>query len=232
MTDEDETAPDFASPPCMAGDFAADDADALAVTPARAREVARWRRTERERLRAERRAMGVAARRAAGEALGEHLRHLLASRYGGAAGRVLSAYWPIRGEPDMRPLMAELHAAGVTIALPVVEVRAAPLAFRRWTPETRMVRGVWDIPVPPQEAGALRPDIMLSPLLGWDGNGYRLGNGGGYFDRTLAALSPRPATIGVGFQGARLVSIHPLPHDVPLDLILTDAGVQVVREAA
>jgi len=68
---------------------------------------------------------------------------------------VLSGYWPIRGEPDLRPLLAELHAKGVVIALPVVQTRAAPLIFRRWTPETRMVRGCWNILVPPPEADEL-----------------------------------------------------------------------------
>jgi len=103
--------------------------------------------------------------------------------------------------------------------------------FRHWTPETRMQRGDWNIPVPPPEADRLIPAITLAPLVGWDGNGYRLGYGGGYFDRTLAAVSPRPFTIGIGYQAARLTTIHPQPHDIPLDLILTEAGIATERTA-
>ena len=231
MTTGDRETGRYASPPCMACDIAPDYFDPLAVDPQQARDVARWRRAERARLRAERQAISVEVRRAAGEALAGHLRDLLATRFGGAQGRVFSAYWPIKGEPNLRPLMAELHISGVTVALPVVEVKAAPLVFRRWTPEAQLVRGDWNIPVPPPEADALIPDITLAPLMGWDGDGYRLGYGGGYFDRTLAAQFPRPFTIGIGFQSARLATIYPQPHDIPLDVILTEAGVQGVREA-
>lgn len=214
-----------ASPPCMASEVAPDWFDPLGVDPEQARDVARWRRAERLRLRADRDAMGVEDRRALSGALAGHLRTLLETRVPGA--RVLSGYWPIKGEPDLRPLLGDLHGAGLTIALPVVEVRAAPLVFRHWTPATRMVRGDWNIPVPPPDAPALLPDIALAPLVGWDGAGYRLGYGGGYFDRTLAALHPRPLVIGVGFQAARLATIYPQPHDIALHAIVTEAGVQV-----
>lgn len=219
----------YASPPCLAGEVAPDYFDPLAVDPEQARDVARWRRAERARLRDERAALSVEDRRTAGEALARNLRALLDARLDGARGRVFSAYWPIKGEPDLRPVMAALHAEGVTVALPVVETKAAPLVFRRWTPDVAMVRGDWNIPVPPPEADALIPDIALAPLVGWDGEGYRLGYGGGYFDRTLGALDPRPFVIGIGFQSARLATIYPQPHDIPLDVILTEAGEQVVR---
>ncbi|MSU91832.1 5-formyltetrahydrofolate cyclo-ligase [Rhodobacteraceae bacterium 2CG4] len=214
----------------MAQEVAPDYFDPLAVDPQQARDVARWRRSERTRLRAERDALSVADRKAVGAALIAGLRGLLEERFDGARGRVFSAYWPIKGEPDLRPLMTELHEKGVTVALPLVEVKAAPLVFRRWTPEARMVRGDWNIPVPSPDAAVVEPDIMLAPLVGWDDAAYRLGYGGGYFDRTLAALSPRPATIGIGFQSSRLATIFPQPHDIPLDVILTEVGVQVSGE--
>lgn len=222
--DPDASAGRYASPPCMAAEVDPAYFDPLAVDPEQARDVARWRRAERIRLRAERDRLSVTDRQVAGAALCRHLAALIGQRFGGARGRVFSAYWPIKGEPDLRPLMAELHHAGVLIALPLVEVKAAPLVFRRWTPDTRMVRGDWNIPVPPPEAEAVTPEIALAPLVGWTDDGYRLGYGGGYFDRTLAALSPRPFTIGVGFQTARLETIYPQPHDIRLDLIVTDAG--------
>ncbi|WP_323764103.1 5-formyltetrahydrofolate cyclo-ligase [Marinovum sp.] len=219
----------FSSPPCSAAEIAPEYFDPLAVDPQQARDVARWRKAERTRLRAERMALSVAARQVAGDALAGHLRQVLQDRFGGARGMVLSAYWPIKAEPDLRPLMADLHASGVTIALPLVETKAAPLVFRHWTPETKMVRGDWNIPVPPPDAPEITPDITLAPLVGWTADGYRLGYGGGYFDRTLAALNPRLFSIGIGFDAARLATIYPQPHDIPLDLILTEKAVLLPR---
>ena len=220
----------FSSPPCYAAEVAPEYFDPLAVDPEQARDVARWRKAERTRLRAARLALSVAERKEIGEALAGHLRQVLKDRFGGAPGKVFSAYWPIKGEPDLRPLMVELHKAGITVALPLVETRAAPLTFRRWTPETRMVRGDWNIPVPPPDAPVVRPDIALAPLVGWTADGYRLGYGGGYFDRTLAALSPKPFVVGIGINAAQLKTIYPQPHDIPLDLILTEKGVQTEGE--
>lgn len=220
----------FSSPPCYAAEVAPEYFDPLAVDPEQARDVARWRKAERARLRAARLALSVAERKEIGAALAGHLWQVLQDRFGGAQGKVFSAYWPIKGESDLRPLMAELHKAGISVALPLVETRAAPLTFRRWTPETRMVRGDWNIPVPPPDATVVTPDIALAPLVGWTAEGYRLGYGGGYFDRTLAVLKPKPFVVGIGFQEARLQTIYPQPHDIPLDLIVTENGVQAIRD--
>ena len=86
-----------------------------------------------------------------------------------------------------------------------------------------MERGFWGILVP-SEASEVIPDIALAPVVGWDRAGYRLGYGGGYFDRTLAALSPRPLVVGIGLQSARVATIYPQPHDIPMDVILTEKG--------
>lgn len=220
----------YASSPCMAEETGLYDSQAAASR--HAADVDRWRKVERSRLRAERLAMTVAVRQAAGDALSGHLRQLLRSRFGDSDGHVISFYWPIKGEPDLRPLMADLHAEGATIALPIVETKAAPLVFRLWTPETRLVRGDWDIPVPPPEAPALTPGIVLAPLVGWAPGGYRLGYGGGYFDRTLAALSPRPYAIGIGLDSAQLPTILPQPHDIPLDVVLTESGEHFANTAS
>jgi 5-formyltetrahydrofolate cyclo-ligase len=94
----------------------------------------------------------------------------------------------------------------------------------------RMRPGIWDIPVP-DEGDWVRPEVLLVPLLGFDLRGYRLGYGGGYYDRTLAAAMPSPPlAIGVGFEIGRLETIHPRPHDVPMDLIVTER--QVFRGSA
>jgi 5,10-methenyltetrahydrofolate synthetase len=229
MSENERTEGRYASPPCMAGEVAPDSFDQLGVDPKQARDVARWRRAERARLRAERQALSVVARGTAGNELAHHVRDLLAARFGSMQNCVFSAYWPIKGEPDLRPLMADLHVSGVRVALPVVEVKHAPLVFRRWTPETRMVRGDWNIPVPPEEVETVTPDVVLTPLVGWNRSGYRLGYGGGFFDRTLAHLSPRPFAMGIGLQAAQLATIYPQPHDIRLDAIVTEESVQFIR---
>lgn len=137
--------------------------------------------------------------------------------------RRLGFYWPFKGEFDPRPLVRRLHARGVLLALPVVVARGAPLVFRPWAPGSRLVPGVWNIPVP-AEGDPVTPDVLLVPLVGFDAGRYRLGYGGGYYDRTLAAMTPRPFAIGIGFALSRLAGIHPQPHDVPMDLIITEEG--------
>ncbi|SEN52210.1 5-formyltetrahydrofolate cyclo-ligase [Roseovarius tolerans] len=218
----------YVSPPCLAAEMDPAYSDPNADAP---KDVARWRRDTRGQLRTARDTLRVAERDTISHALQTHLRTLLTQRFGSVRGRIISFYWPIKAEPDLRPLMAALHEEGAVIALPLVEQKAAPLVFRHWTPQTRMQRGDWNIPVPPPEADRLTPAITLAPLVGWDDDGYRLGYGGGYFDRTLAAVSPRPFTIGIGYQAARLTTIHPQPHDIPLDLILTEAGIATERTA-
>lgn len=218
----------YASPPCLAAEVDPAYFDPLGVDPEQARDVARWRRSERIRLARLRAALGQAGRARVSARISDALPGVLTAR-GAGPGAVLSGYWPIKGEPDLRPALTGLHCAGFIIALPVVAQRAAPLVFRRWAPGTKMLRGDWNIPVPPPDADPLRPDICLAPCLGWSDEGYRLGWGGGYFDRTLAVLAPRPLTIGIALSAARLPTIYPQPHDIPLDLILTEGGVAAER---
>lgn len=223
MSDADTPGAYFSSP-CMAHDVDPAYADPSQIAAGQPFDVALWRREARARLRADRAALGVAERQQAGQALAGHLRSLIGDRFDGARGRVISGYWPIKGEPDLRDLMAEWHASGVLVALPVVEVRAAPLVFRRWTPDMTLQRGDWNIPVPPPDAERVTPEITLAPMIGWTAQGYRLGYGGGYFDRTLAVLDPRPVSIGIALASARLETIHPQPHDIPLDMVMTETG--------
>lgn len=132
-------------------------------------------------------------------------------------------YWPYKGEVDLRPLVSALIADGADAALPVVVEKDQPLEFWEWRPDTRMSRGVWNIPIP-KERKVVQPSLLLIPLLGFDSQGYRLGYGGGYYDRTLAALRLKPLTIGIGYEAGRLETIQPQPHDVPLDAIVTESG--------
>ncbi len=142
---------------------------------------------------------------------------------------------PTKNEFDAGPLVSRLiqrheqHCAKSAsqciwrAAMPVVIALDTPMIFRAWTPTTLMGRDRYGIPIP--TAGEqLAPSIVLLPLVAFDDAGYRLGYGGGYFDRTLAVQVPRPLTIGVGFELARVPSIRPQAHDVPLDVIITEAG--------
>lgn len=131
---------------------------------------------------------------------------------------------PVRGEFDARPLASLLIDRGWRAAMPVVETAYAPMGFRTWTPSSAMDIDRHDIPIP-LNGSAIVPDIVLLPLVAFDTRGFRLGYGGGYFDRTLATLVPRPWAIGVGFELARVADIRPQTHDMPLDAVVTEAGV-------
>ena len=139
------------------------------------------------------------------------------------AARV-GCYWPIRGEPDLRPWLGSLVERGADCALPVVVAKGQPLEFHRWRPGERLVAGSLEHP----GAGGpvpVVPDLVIAPLVGFDAGCYRLGYGGGFFDRTLAGLRGRVQAIGVGYASARLATIFPQWHDVPMDLLVTEEGV-------
>jgi 5,10-methenyltetrahydrofolate synthetase len=137
---------------------------------------------------------------------------------------VLGFYWPIRGELDLRGIArGHLDAGGIT-AVPVVVAKNEPVEFWSWEPGSPMQRGFWNIPVP-LERRCVTPEVLVIPLVGYDAAGYRLGYGGGFYDRTLAQLQPKPYTVGLGFTQDFLFDFEPEPHDVPLNAILNDNGV-------
>jgi 5-formyltetrahydrofolate cyclo-ligase len=184
-------------------------------------ELKAWRRSERQRLLALRTAVPSAQRRRWGQTIESHLALLLGER----PGILLGVYWPFQAEFDPRSLIDRLVAAGSAVALPAVVDRRGPLEYRAWRPGEPLVNGVWNIPVP-EERKIVIPAAVLAPLVGFDGECYRLGYGGGYFDRTLVALAPRPLAIGVGFELSRIETIYPQEFDVPMDLIVTEASVR------
>lgn len=139
---------------------------------------------------------------------------------------VVAAYWPFKAEFDPRFALRDWRARGALTALAVVQNAASPLQFRAWWPGMRTLAGVYGLPVP-QDGAIVRPDVVLMPPVGFDSLGYRLGYGGGYYDRTLAALSPQPLKIGVGYALSRIESIRPQPHDIPMDFVLTEDGVHI-----
>ena len=140
------------------------------------------------------------------------------------SGIVVSAFWPFRSELDLRPLLYRLHEAGQVIALPVVVAKRAPLLFRLWTPDTSLEVGGFGVSIPPESAPVVEPDWLLVPLLAFDDKGYRLGYGGGFYDRTLAALRARKSifAIGVGYDGQRVDEIPRGADDGRLDAIVTE----------
>ena len=132
----------------------------------------------------------------------------------------IGVYWPLRGEPDLSPAYAELANSGVRLSLPVVLARDAALGFAEWVPGEAMVKDKMGVAVPAVLRMVERPPALLIPCLGFNAARYRLGYGGGFYDRTLEA-TPRPRTVGVAYacQQAQFASAA---HDVALDLIITE----------
>ena len=187
-------------------------------------EITEWKQRER-RTAAERRARSFASLPQAG--------HDLASRFHDAVhlprGATVSGYWPLDGELDVRPLIHQIHDQGHPIGLPVVKGKGQPLLFRRWTPATTLVQGSFKVMTPPEGVPEVEPDILLVPLLAFDREGFRLGYGGGFYDRTLEkrrreAHSGHPVVaIGIGFAVQETDSLPHGPFDQHLDWIVTEA---------
>lgn len=192
----------------------------MVIADAGRTEVMRWRKAERERLIAARLATSADARMAWSAGIAQGLDRAI----GSVNGIIVSVYWPFRGEPDLRPWMRSIEERGGRCALPVVVEKGQPLAFRRWKEGEPLARGVWNIPVP-ERGEAVVPDVAIAPVVGFDKSCFRLGYGGGFFDRTLAALSPRPRVLGVGYSLQAIDTIHPLPHDIAMSAIVSEVGV-------
>ena len=140
------------------------------------------------------------------------------------AATVVSGFWPIKDEIDIRPLMAELHGKGCRLALPVVQGRGLPLLFRAWRPGDPLEAGVFGTLQPTAHCETLEPDALLVPLLACDAEGWRLGYGGGFYDRTLLGLRARRkvTAVGVGFDSQIVPAVPHGPDDQRLDWMLTD----------
>lgn len=190
-------------------------------------DVARWRKAERERLIALRLAIPADRRRRFSDQIAQGLGEAL----GDLSGRIVSGYWAFRGEPDLRAWLEGLDDRGAICALPVVVARHQPLVFRPWRRGEPLQPGVWNIPVP-ADGGPVIPDIVIAPTVGFDAAGYRLGYGGGFFDRTLASLAQRPRFVGVGYASQAIRTIFPQEHDMAMDFIVTEDGTVTPDPAA
>ncbi|MGD9812436.1 MAG: 5-formyltetrahydrofolate cyclo-ligase [Sphingobium sp.] len=207
---------EYASPPCFMHELSP-DFQAVPGRSAAWTDVLRWRKAERKRLIETRLALTPAERQVRSDAIARRLDRAI----GRVAGRIVGTYWPFRGEPDLRNWGVEIIERGGRIALPVVIQKGWPLEYRIWTPGDRLERGVWNILVP-SRGPAVQPDIVIAPVVGFDDKKYRLGYGGGFFDRTLAAMPRKPLAIGVGYGQSRIATIYPQPHDIAMDAIVTD----------
>ncbi len=210
----------FSSPPCFSHEIEQSaDGSFGVVDEKQRRDVMVWRKAERQRLIAARLAVSADQRQQWAEQIARQI-----AEANDFAGRTMSFYWPFRGEPDLRPLMDIVLKNGGACALPVVVEKAQPLEFWAWKPGEALERGVWNIPIP-KSRQQVTPDIVLAPVVGFDPQFYRLGYGGGYFDRTLARFAQPPKVIGVGYSMAAIATIFPQPHDIAMSMIVTENGV-------
>lgn len=183
------------------------------------REILAWRRAKRDTLIAARMALSSSAHNAASAEIGKHLKEIFAP----LPRTLVGAYWPFRREYNVLGFLEWLTERRHEVALPVVLGKGQPLEFRRWTRDMEMISGVYDIPYP-AKGEPVWPTVLIIPMVGFDAAGFRLGYGGGFYDRTLAAYTEKPLCVGTGFELGRLPTIHPLPHDIAMDEIVTEAG--------
>lgn len=183
-------------------------------------ELKHWRQSQRRRLIDARKALNEDDRSVRNQAITD----LLIQGFAALAGTHIGFCWPIANEPEPRFVIRSWREQGSRVALPVVVAPRTPLQFREWWPGAPTEKGVYDIPYP-VGTDELTIQAALVPVNGYDRQGYRLGYGGGFFDRTLGSLPQKPVSIGLGYEIARMETIDPQPHDIPFDFIVTEAGI-------
>jgi len=191
--------------------------------------IAEQKKRLRGEVRAARKALDEGAREQAAMRVTRRFLEALPVMRPGAMSSVVAVYWPHGSELDTRPLLQALHAVGHTCVLPVVIEPAAPLEFRRWTPETELQPAALGIPVPVGTEAAV-PEVIAAPLLAFDEAGFRLGQGGGFYDRTIAALRQAGDLVvaGVAFEMQRVEKVPRDGYDLPVDWMVTDAATRVI----
>lgn len=179
-----------------------------------------WRKHQRKQLIAAREALPADVHQQWSQAISDLLKQGLSQ----LQEMTIGIYWPFRGEYDPRLIAEYFIQQGATLALPEVIGKHQPLCFREWLPDTPMKEGAYGIPVP-INARAVMLDAIIIPMVGFDQQGYRLGYGSGYFDRTLATYYPQPLTIGIAFEMQRLKNLYPQPHDIAMHYIVTEVDI-------
>lgn len=183
-------------------------------------EIRAWRKAQRQALVAQRAAAAQAERNAWNDAITARL----VEGFEIPDEAIVGFCWPFKGEFDSRFAVRRWREQGAIAALPEVVASKTPMQFRKWWPGAPMRLGVYDIPVP-DGTDVVMPDVAVVPMNAFDERGYRLGYGGGYFDRTLAACGRRIVAIGVSYEMLRVPTIHPQPHDIPMDFVVTEAAI-------
>jgi 5-formyltetrahydrofolate cyclo-ligase len=180
------------------------------------------KRAERTRALARRAAAYAHHGKAAGRQLAEHGLSFLKI----APGAIVSGFSAIKDEIDAGPLLVRLAGEGFRLALPVMQGRGKPLLFRAWAPGDEMGTATWGIAEPLPSRAVLEPDVVLVPLLAFDAQGYRLGYGGGFYDRTLAELRAKKpiVAVGVAYDELKVDAVPHLDYDQPIDWVLTPSG--------
>lgn len=218
--DDDDTGT-FASPPCFMHEFdSAEMGVPGPVDPRQQLDVKRWRKAERARLIKDRLAIPVETRRRHDAMITENLEAAI----GAVEDLVIAIYWPFRGEPNLLPFLERVEARGGRCALPVVVEPGRPLIFRLWSRDDQLEKGVWNIPIPRAEAPVAVPDRVISPVVGFDSSCFRLGYGGGFYDRTLSALPGTTSIFGVGYSQAWIPTVYPQWYDIPMEEVVTEDG--------
>ncbi|MES2353582.1 MAG: 5-formyltetrahydrofolate cyclo-ligase [Pseudomonadota bacterium] len=190
-------------------------------------DLAQWRKSQRTELLNRRQAAAVADRQLWNETITALLEH----GFPILQKLVVGFCWPYKAEFDARPVAHFLHNHGSRLALPAVVSANAPLQFHEWWPDVAMKPGAFELPVP-DNTKILMPDALLIPAVGFGEQGDRLGYGGGFFDRTLAAMAPQPLKIGVAFELSRMLTTYPQAHDIPMDFIVTEAGIHIIENGS
>lgn len=179
-----------------------------------------WRKAQRAELIARRVDIPADERNAANE----RITAALVAAFTPPPETIVGLCWPFKNEFDARFAARSWREAGALAALPEVTAPKTPLRFRLWKPGAPMRPGVYDIPVP-DGTPVVSPDMAIVPMNGFDEKGYRLGYGGGFFDRTLEACERRIVAIGVAYETLRLSTIHPQAYDVPMDFVVTENAI-------
>lgn len=173
----------------------------------------------RQDLLARRQAIVPAVRAEWDAIIGKYLKHLLERQ----PAQSIGVFWPMRSEPDLRQTFEEWSAAGLQLALPVVIDPELPLKFLAWAPGDALEKDAMGVWVPASAGRVVAPELLLVPCVGYNRDRFRLGYGGGFYDRTLAA-EPRPQAIGVAYACAR-ADFAVQAHDIALDAVVTEAGI-------
>jgi len=213
-----------ASPACFSHELGSDIA--LENAEPAWDKVKGWRKQQRDRLIAIRNSLNESQHAVSSKSVADQL---LRSGWLNKHNSI-SFFWPMQGEIDLRPLMTELVKQGITAVLPVITERNQPLEFWQWTPgEPLSGDGLWGIPIPSVRR-AVNPELLLVPMLGFDNQGHRLGFGGGYYDRSIAAMQTPPVCIGVCCEYGHMHSIYPQAHDVPMHAIASESQFRIFSE--